>query len=155
MYSSDSMADWKLPPRIKIYEALGAVADGRVKPGGEREMLVTSSSGSRVYKVTWSEDRRAYGSDDNGSIFQGYLGYPILAAMMVLGELPYDPGEASKLAGVPWKELNERFKRDYDAVLAHIWQDVDEPESIDKAVDRILAVLGNMTLSRYSPRRKI
>jgi len=41
----------RLPPRIKVLEALGAVVDGRVRPVGEGRCEVVSSEGDRVYDV--------------------------------------------------------------------------------------------------------
>ena len=40
---------WKMPPLIKVYEAMGAVGDGRVRIVDEANALVTSSDGSKTY----------------------------------------------------------------------------------------------------------
>ena len=42
---------WKMPPLIKIYEALGAIADGRVQLEGEEHATVLSSDRSKTYDV--------------------------------------------------------------------------------------------------------
>lgn len=42
---------WKLPPKIKVYEALGCVVDGRVELVGEHEARVYSSSRGKSYVV--------------------------------------------------------------------------------------------------------
>ena len=39
---------WALPPPAKVYEALSAVADGRVRVTGAREAEVTSSLGEKT-----------------------------------------------------------------------------------------------------------
>jgi hypothetical protein len=41
----------KLPPRVKVLEALGSIADGRVRVINDSEAEVKSSTGDRVYKV--------------------------------------------------------------------------------------------------------
>ncbi len=41
----------RMPPRIKVLEALGALADGRVEVINDKEALVKSSDGTRTYKV--------------------------------------------------------------------------------------------------------
>ena len=64
---------WKLPPIEKIPEAYSAVADERVAMG-EHSAKVRSSDGTKTYTVQWDGD--AYTSDDNGSKWQNYSGYP-------------------------------------------------------------------------------
>ncbi len=148
------MSQWKLPPVIKVYEALSAVADGRVRLAGERIATVESSGHDRIYKVTWSPDRTAFASDDNGSKFQGYLGYPIIATLLVLGDLPLDSDQAAKLSGVPWREINDRFKRNYELAIEHVLEKIDQPESLRAAVNRICDGIASGNFMRYSPSRK-
>ena len=108
----------RLPPRIKVLEALGAIADGRVSVVGEGRCEVMSSEGDKTYTVVVGGGY-AY-SDDNGTIHRGYVGYPIIACLMAEGKLPVDKELAEKLRGIPWKRLNERYKR-YEEVLRHIY----------------------------------
>ncbi|RLE80675.1 MAG: hypothetical protein DRJ51_05375 [Thermoprotei archaeon] len=100
---------WKIPPRIKVLEALGSIADERVKFISNNEARVTSSTGERVYTVKW-DGGRAIVSDDNGSVYRGYLGYPSIAFLMLKGVLPYNEKLARALKGIPWKRLNEKYK---------------------------------------------
>jgi len=104
---------WKLPPKIKVLEALGAIADGRVSVENDKAR-VSSSTGEKNYTVIFQPPDRIK-SDDNGSVFKGYLGYPAIAFLMLKGLLPYDEQLAEKLKGIPWKELNEKYK-DYRKV---------------------------------------
>jgi hypothetical protein len=64
----------RLPPRIKVLEALSALADGRVKVTGEHTAQVTSSDGSRIYHVYVDPSRRLAFSNDNGTMLRGYVG---------------------------------------------------------------------------------
>ncbi len=102
------------PPRIKILEAAGAIGDNRVKVISENKALVKSSTGEREYKVILVESGegtyRAY-SSDNGTLYRGYVGYPILSFMMIKGILPMDNEVVRAFSGVPWKELNEKFQK--------------------------------------------
>jgi hypothetical protein len=111
---------WEQPPVIKVYEALGAVADGRIEMTGEYEAKCWSSSGKEYYDVRFGPETRAIMANDNGSYWKGYLGYPSIALLLVLGELPYRDDLAKLLAGIPWKEINTRFKNDFEKTLAHI-----------------------------------
>ncbi len=100
----------RLPPRIKVLEALGSIADGRIKIVCSDKALVVSSSGEKTYTVIVRDDGRVY-SNDNGTYYRGYVGYPIIAFLMIKKKLPFDQRIAEALKGIPWKELNEMYKR--------------------------------------------
>ncbi len=141
---SSSGDRWKLPPRIKILEALGAVADGRVHVLSPTEARVTSSTGERVYTVRFGKDLNAIHSDDNGSVYRGYLGYPAVAFLMVLGELPYDERIAEALRGVPWKRLNETYKsyaKVMDVVLSRAEERGVDRADVERFIDRVMDIL--------------
>lgn len=78
---------WKLSPRIKVFEALGALADDRISMN-ENGATVRSSSGNKSYIVTYDSKQQTIISNDNGSYWQGYLGYPAIAYLLKLGKLP-------------------------------------------------------------------
>ncbi|MFA6602048.1 MAG: hypothetical protein WCT02_04295 [Candidatus Paceibacterota bacterium] len=64
---------WKLPPPVKIYEALGSVADGRLEMLGN-SARVYSSSRNKFYEVIFDPETKSIMANDNGSFWQGYLG---------------------------------------------------------------------------------
>src|ERR1700719_431211 len=97
---------WKMPPLAKVYEALGALGDGRVRLEDERRATVTSSDGRRTYEVETSEDGHEISSNDNSSYWQGYLGYPAIAVIIARGFYHPHKDVIQALSGVPWKELN-------------------------------------------------
>ncbi|MEZ0327773.1 MAG: hypothetical protein ACAH95_17905 [Fimbriimonas sp.] len=142
------MALWKMPPKAKVYEALTAVADGRVKLLTENSAEVSSSGGDKVYKVTWNWDRDEISSSDPASRFQGYVGYPIIAVLLSTGRLEYDSLLAQKLGGVAWKEINDRFKRDYDAAVRHVLAERKIGPELDTLVDRLYSQIEDMKLLR-------
>ncbi|MEM4769821.1 MAG: hypothetical protein QW205_03125, partial [Desulfurococcaceae archaeon] len=102
------------PPRIKVLEAAGAVGDNRIRVLSSTSATVGSSLGDREYKVVLIEESmgmyRAY-SNDNGTLHRGYVGYPILAFMIVKNILPVDNDVIRAMTGIPWKELNERYQK--------------------------------------------
>jgi len=100
---------WLMPPKMKILEALGTIADERIKVKGSKA-TVQSSMHEKDYSVTYDEKKKAIMSNDNGSFYKGYLGYPSIAFLMVKGILPYDKDIAESLRDIKWKELNEKFK---------------------------------------------
>ncbi|MEL9939880.1 MAG: hypothetical protein QW632_01835 [Ignisphaera sp.] len=139
----------KLPPRIKIMEALGCLADKRIREIDDNKAIVSSSDGSREYHVYVDVKKGIVYSDDNGTKFRGYIGYPIIAFLMLKGYLAYDERIAKALAGIPWKKLNESYKS-YQ-VVENIVKDIAKkngvsPESIDEFVDNVLRQLSRFSL---------
>ena len=146
---------WKLPPREKIHEALSAVLDDRIELIEPLSARVWSSDRSKSYSVTWNEDRTAFGSNDNASYFQGYIGYPIISALLKLGVLQYDCEVSKALKDVPWKAINTKFKNKYhdavNSVLTERIADQNERQSLDDYVDRLFSDLSKAGLIRLRP----
>jgi hypothetical protein len=112
---------WKMPPMAKVYEALGAIGDGRVRLEDARRASVRSSDGAKTYEVEISDDGREISSNDNASFWQGYLGYPAIAVMIERGLIPRPAAAVvHALAGVPWKDLNTRYRNDYERTLEDV-----------------------------------
>src|SRR5512144_3190240 len=118
------MTKWNMPPIAKVYEALSAVADGRVTITGDTTAEVLSSELDKAYAVKWEAGGPGITSNDNATRWQGYAGYPIIAVLLQTGRISYDQAIAEALAGVPWHSLNEQFKRDYDAAIEQVLQQV-------------------------------
>jgi hypothetical protein len=152
------MTAWKLPPRAKVFEAFSAVADGRVRITGPGSATVISSGGDKSYDVQWSEDGRTIAANDNASYWQGYLGYPALAVLLERGELHAGEDIVRALAGVPWHDLNKRFKRDYDAAVTHVLGGLPagapSAAEIEQAVNDVLEQLAALDLQRAGRGRR-
>jgi hypothetical protein len=112
------MIFWDTPPIIKVYEALGAIADKRILIEGNTAK-VYSSSGNKFYTVTYDSSTRAIMCNDNGSYWQGYLGYPALSFLMTINVIPYTPSLAKLLEDIPWKDINTKFKNDWDKTQSY------------------------------------
>jgi hypothetical protein len=100
---------WKLPPQIKVLEALGSIGDERLTIHGNEASLV-SSEGDKTYRIVFDLTENAIDSDDNGSKFKGYLGYPSIAVFMLKGKLSFEPRFANALKGIAWKKLNDKYR---------------------------------------------
>ncbi len=141
----------RLPPRIKVLEALGALADGRVKLEGSGRATVVSSDGSRTYRVYVDVGKGVAYSDDNGTRLRGYIGYPIIAVLMATGVLSYDEKLAKALKGIEWRRLNEAMKS-YRLVEEHVKRIAAsrgvDPAELDKFVRRVMAELSKLRLRR-------
>ncbi len=152
------MGGWKVPPKAKIYEALTAVADGRVKLKGREAAEVLSSDGTKTYNVEWSADLRQITSNDNASYWQGYIGYPIIAVLMALGRLDFDLRAAQALSGIAWKQMNRRFRNHYDKAVDSVLLNLDvEPglrQTVVSEVDKIFNQLETLDLEKLPRRRR-
>ena len=139
--------NWKLPPIEKIPEAYSAIADDRVAMG-DHSAKVRSSDDSKTYTVQWNDD--AYTSDDNGSRWQNYSGYPILAVLLLQGKLPLDRQVADLFRGIPWKELNKAHKNKYADALAEIMAGKTEAERkrIEQDMRTVYDALAGLQLKR-------
>jgi len=117
---------WKNPPVIKIYEAMGVLADERIKNNEEDEWRVYSSGGNKFYIVKYNNDFSALMSNDSGSYWQGYLGYPMIAFLMKKGVIKYNQEMAKLLRGIKWKDINMQNKNDYNKTIDYCLQIVKQ-----------------------------
>ena len=153
------MKKWEMPPPIKVYEAIGAIGDGRVRSTDDAQNAweVVSSDGTKKYRVEISADGREISSNDNASYWQGYLGYPAIAVLIARGRLHASAETTRMLAGIPWKELNRRFKNDYERTAAEVARIVAERggdfDAIRAEAASILDALAALGLERGARRR--
>ena len=110
---------WKLPPKIKIYEALGCIGDERIELQDNGAKVFSSSRG-KFYLVLYDKEKNAIMSNDNGSYWVGYIGYPSIAFLMLKEKIKYNPKFAEALKDIVWKEANVNFKNDYDKTEKYI-----------------------------------
>ena len=109
----------KNPPLSKIYEALSAVADQRIDIQADRAYVLSSDHAKR-YTVKFLEN--GYSSNDNATLWQHYPGYPILAVMMIQGQLKIHEERLSWFRAVNWKQLNTKYKNQYDKAILNRFQ---------------------------------
>lgn len=151
-----SVEIWKMPPIEKVPEAFSAIADNRVEMS-EDHALVYASDRGKSYKVTWRDG--VYNSDDNGSRWQGYTGYPIIAVLMLQGRLPLDREIVREFANVDWGALNKEFKRKYDQSLALVMRGIAERGGdcarIDREINCVYQALNGLQLPRRKTARPV
>jgi len=150
----------RLPPRIKALEAAGAIGDGRVHAhrglDGSWRATVESSDRTRKYTVIIVPEApgkyRAY-STDNGTQLRGYIGYPIIAVLMLAGILPRDPEIEETLKNIPWKKLNQQLRR-YALVIEKIKQTATNkglnPQKLENFMNTTRKKLAQLTIT-YDP----
>jgi hypothetical protein len=146
---------WSEPPRIKILEAAGAVFDGRVHLTGDGA-IVTSSSGGKAYTVRYDATTNALTSNDNGSYYVGYLGYPSIAFLFASNRLQLSPDIANLVAGVPWKELNSRLRNNYQRVESELLASATPTEraEVDAFLNTSMERIGGLDIRRLTDSSK-
>ena len=151
------MTVWKIPPIIKVYEALGCIADGRVELDGNTAKVFSSSRG-KFYTVTYDPEKNAIMANDNGSYWQGYLGYPAIASLLEKGIIPYDRRIAGALAGIAWKDINTKFKNDYAKTSAVVMERAQKrgvpATEVEKEGERILEAIVKLAVVELGSRIK-
>lgn len=98
----------EVSPLIKIYEGLGAIGDSRVQLE-KYTARVRSSSGNKFYEVTYDPISNSITSNDNGSYWLGYLGYPAIAYLLKGRVVEYDNMFTEYLKDIKWKDINQRY----------------------------------------------
>lgn len=146
---------WKNPPRIKIYEALGAISDKRIKIKGDTATVV-SSSGNKEYAVEYDSQKNAITANDNGSYWKGYLGYPAIAFLLEKEIITYNKKVTRLLKGIAWKDLNTKFENDFTKTEAYIHQRIGQSETLllEKEAKEIERQIEELNLNKLSSSRK-
>lgn len=138
----------KLPPIEKIYEAYSAIADGRVMLT-DTQAEVFSSDMTKKYLVKWNDE--IYSSNDNASYWKGYLGYPIIAVLMLQGKLSYDQEIAEHFKGINWKKLNTAHKNNYSEAVKEIMEELErsgvDGNKINQEIDKVYKEIEQLTIS--------
>jgi hypothetical protein len=132
------MEKWKRPPIEKVYEALGALADGRIEIEGHTAKAY-SSTRNKCYAIAYDPDKKAIMLNDNASFYQDYLGYPGIAFLLLFGEISYRNDVAELLRGIPWKDLNKQFRNNFRKTVNSILEQKTAAERalIESEVSRI------------------
>ncbi len=141
-------------PISKIYEALSAIADKRVKKIDENQYLVISSDKSKAYTVIL--DGKIASSNDNATYWQHYAGYPILACYLYEGKLDYDKKLLSYFENISWKKLNVENKNNYDKSIEQAFKTVDKEtmKRIEMETNHILKTFMTYDLTIKGNRKK-
>lgn len=145
----------KQPPIAKVYEALSAIADQRIKMASDHA-LVTSSNYNKTYTVKFSENR--YSSNDNATYWQHYAGYPIIAVLIEQGKLKISENDKNLLTefkDINWKKLNTHYKNKYDKAINYFLNTVDDKEKIRNLVKEIFDQLMKLDIEVKGNRTKL
>ena len=130
------MKERKLPPKIKIIEALSAVADNRViiQDLLSSEWRCDSASSPRKsYKILYNEKENSIISNDSWSTNQWFLWYPAIAFLLKIWKLKYDETVLEMIKDINRIDIKEKVRKDYEWMFRLIswnlhmkWYNVDD-----------------------------
>lgn len=148
---------WKIPPKIKVYEALGSIADGRVEVDGNAARVFLSDQ-SKYYDVLFDPESNSIMANDNGSYWVGYLGYPSIAFLMLRGVIKYDKSDSEAFLGIEWKKINTKFKNDFDKTTEYIFLEIIKDELLQQKIsadaDKIIEEIVSLNLNLLGIKQK-
>lgn len=143
------MNTWKIPPVIKVYEALGAVAGERVNLHDDHAEVISSDK-RKKYSVIFDLSKKIISANDNGSYWQKYLGYPAIAVLMLKNLIPYDARAAESLKDIPWKEWNDELHQDYAQTLERVHQELEKQGiEISRVINAVESVMEYLRITPY------
>ncbi|EKE28206.1 MAG: hypothetical protein ACD_3C00086G0050 [uncultured bacterium (gcode 4)] len=148
---------YELPPKIKIYEALGSLWDNRIELVSDKESKCYSSSRWKFYTINFDWENKIY-ANDNWTYWKNYLWYPSIAHLLMIWKLDYDKKYEEALKDIKWKDINQDFKNDFDKTAEYIhwllierWYDLEE---FLQEVDRVFAQIVSLDLELLLPKVK-
>ena len=101
---------WKQPHISKIYEALTAIADKRIELVGDDKARCYSSSRGKYYEVEFDLKTNSFMSNDNTAYYTESFSYPMVAVLLMTDQIDYDKQLLGILAGIFWKDINQKYK---------------------------------------------
>ena len=135
------MKDRKLPPKVKIIEALCAVADERVTIEdllSKEWKCISSSTPWKVYKIIYNEKENQIYSNDSWSTNQWFLWYPAIAFLLKIWKLKYDGSILKMIKNTNWIKIKWLALKDYESSYRlFLWNLHIEWFNVDNFVSQI------------------
>lgn len=150
--------DWNIPKDIHtVYEALSAIADGRIQLKSDTLAHVYSTSGNKYYIVEYNSEKKEIMSNDNKAFYVNEVSYPMVAMILLKDEIKYDKSILEYLKDIKWKDINKRNKNDYmksvKEVLENIKNEGKDTTLIEKEIERIYNEVCSMNLKQLGKKR--
>lgn len=111
------MTNRDMPPKIKIIEALSAVADDRIKNDAllpNEWKCLSSSTPWKIYTIFYDEKNNAISSNDSWTIIQHYLWYPAIAFLLKIWKIDFDKKILEVLKNIDWSKLKSQTNKNYE-----------------------------------------
>lgn len=131
---------WKKPNILRIYEALTIIADDRMEINGNEARCYAQSS-DKYYDVEYDPITGSIMSNDNTAFYTNSLSAPMIAFLMLIDKIPYQPKLLEILPEIYWDDINKKFKNNYDKsikfVLGELKRNGDDVEFVRSEVEKI------------------
>jgi hypothetical protein len=141
---------WEKPHISKIYEALTAIADERIELIDKNHAKCYSSSKGKYYEIEFDPKTNSISSNDNTAFYTGSISYPMIAYFMLIGKISYDKDLISIMKGIHWKDINQKFKNNYDkaieSILNQLSEDGHDVEKVESAIQEIYEDVSRLQL---------
>lgn len=114
------MKERKLPPKIKIIEALSAIADERIAIEdllSKEWRCYSASSPWKSYQILYDEKENSISSNDSLSINQWFLWYPAIAFLLKIWKLKYNGDVLEMLKEINRADIKEKVRKDYESMF--------------------------------------
>lgn len=112
------MKEWELPPKVKIIEALSAVADKRIIIEdllSNEWKCISSSTPWKSYKIFYNEKENQIYSNDSWSTNQWFLWYPAIAFLLKIWKLKYNESILEMVKDTDWIRIKWLVHKDYES----------------------------------------
>ena len=112
------MIERKLPPKVKIVEALSAISDNRIVIDDLlwNEWKCFSISDSwKIYRIIYDEKENVISSNDNWSVEQWFLWYPSIAFLLKKWKIKYDKSILEMLKDINRVKIKWLVNKDYES----------------------------------------
>jgi len=149
---------WSEPHISKTYEAIGAIGDDRIEAEGNTAK-VYSSSRNKYYDVEWDPNTQMISSNDNSSYWVGDLGYPSIALLIVKHVITCDPSLITALSGFAWKDINQKYKNNFDKTVEEIRHILETERGVDmvdfdKKLSVVIQQVNSLKLKKPAKKKK-
>jgi hypothetical protein len=129
-----------------IYEALTAIADGRVEVF-ESSAKIFSSSRNKFYTLHFDLNEMSFMSDDNMAYYKDEVSYPMLCVLLYKDIVSYDKESLKYFVNFPWKDVNQKNKNDYMKSVEEFLEDRKEHRNyIENLTKNIFSQLSNIKI---------
>lgn len=149
---------WKTPHINKVYEALSAIADNRLKLISDTEATLISTSGGKSYTISYDPVVGAMMCNDNYAYWTDKLSYPMIAFLFTTHKIEYDNKYLPYLANIKWKDINQKFKNDFDKSLDFVLSDLEQKgypvADLKLAANKIYTQICDLKINQLGPKTK-
>lgn len=146
---------WELPKDGHcVYEALSAIADGRININEKKDgAQCVSTSKEKFYTISYDVQSKSIMSNDNMAYYNSRISYPMIAFLMLNGEIEYEDWILNDLKGIYWKQINQKFKNDFMKAVNFVLDDLEKQgkdiKAIKGEIDRIYKQVLNLKLGMF------